>query len=314
MVSPRRFFSALSLALCGMVSAQAGAADSSKALPNAAATKSQGTKVSFAPQERAIGGQSAREPAAGIAGGAEFVFSAPPRGTYAEEAAIYQPIVEYLSRVTNHKFRYQYSDNWLSYSRDMTNGNYDLVFDGPAFNGWRMEKMSHTPLIKLPEDFVFVVIARKDNHQVSELKQLAGRKVCVHAPPNLGTLTLLSQFDNPARQPSIVEIKGWDVAYQSVADGKCAGTVLPIKNLEKNDKGVVKVLYKHKPLPNQALSAGPRIPAQMQARIKHALLSEEGRAVTAKLRAAYAGKDFVAASAGEYAGLGTLLKDSLYYY
>jgi len=307
-----RFFPRLSLALCGMVFVQAGMADSANKIE--ADAKAQGTKVSFAPPERAIGAPSARQPAAAIADGAEFVFSAPPRGSYAEEVAVYQPIVEYLSRVTGRKFRYQYSDNWLSYSKDMTNGNYDLVFDGPAFNGWRMEKMSHTPLIKLPEDFVFVVIARKDNLQVTELKQLAGRKVCVHAPPNLGTLTLLSQFDNPMRQPSIVEIKGWDVAYQSVAEGKCAGTVLPIKNLEKNDKGLVRVLYKHKPLPNQALSAGPRIPADMQARIKHALLSDEGRAATTKLRATYAGKDFIAAEPQEYAGLGTLLKDSLYYY
>lgn len=309
-----RIFARVGLVLCGAVFAQAGLADSSTKLIPDAAAKGQNTKVSFAPQERVIGVPNAREPAAAIAEGAEFVFSAPPRGSYSEEAAIYQPIVEYLSRVTGQKFRYQYSDNWLSYSKDMTNGNYDLVFDGPAFNGWRMEKMSHTPLIKLPEDFVFVVIARKDNSQVAELKQLAGRKVCVHAPPNLGTLTLLSQFDNPVRQPSIVEIKGWDAAYQSVADGKCAGTVLPIKNLEKNDKGLVKVLYKHKPLPNQALSAGPRISAEMQARIKHALLSEEGRAATAKLRATYAGKDFMPATPGEYAGLGMLLKDSLYYY
>jgi len=313
-MSYSRVFSQLGFALCGLVLAQAGMADSStNAIADAAAAKAQGTtKVSFAPQERAV--PNTREPAASIADGAEFVFSAPPRGSYSEEVALYQPIVEYLSRVTGRKFRYQYSDNWLSYSKDMTNGGYDLVFDGPAFNGWRMEKMSHTPLIKLPEDFVFVVIARKDNQQVTELKQLAGRKVCVHAPPNLGTLTLLSQFDNPARQPSIVEIKGWDVAYQSVADGKCAGTVLPIKNMEKMDKGLVKVLYKHRALPNQAFSAGPRIPAEMQARIKHALLSDEGRAATAKLRATYAGKDFVPATAEEYAGLGMLLKDSLYYY
>ena len=96
-----RVFARLSLALCSIVFAQAGMADSStKLIPDAAAAaKTQGTKVSFAPQERAIGGPSARQPAAAIADGPEFVFSAPPRGSYSEEVAIYQPIVEYLSRV-----------------------------------------------------------------------------------------------------------------------------------------------------------------------------------------------------------------------
>lgn len=310
-----RLCARLGFIFCTLVIAHAGRADSSSVIvPKAGTAKAQGTKVSFVPPPRAVGAPRAREPAAAISEGAEFVFSTPPRAAYGEEVAIYQPLVEYLSRVTGQKFRYRYSDNWLSYSKGMTSGGYDLVFDGPAFTGWRVDKMSHTPLIKLPEDLVFVVIARKDNHQVNELRHLAGRKVCAHAPPNLGTLTLLTQFNNPARQPSLIEVQGWDAAYQAVADGKCAGTVLPLKSLEKNDKGLVKVLYKHRPLPNQAFSAGPRIPAQMQARIKHALLSEEGRAVTAKLRAAHAGKNFIPATSGEYAGLGTLLKDSLYYY
>ncbi len=297
--------------LCSMVIAQGVSAESANL------TAAQQTKVAYSPQDRAIGEAAGTEASrALLPKSTDLVFSAPPRGAYAEEVATYQPIVEYLSRVTGQKFRYQYSDNWLSYSKDMTAGGYDLVFDGPAFNGWRMTRMQHTPLIKLPEDFIFVVVTRKDNTQITELKQLAGRKVCAHAPPNLGTLTMLSQFENPSRVPSILETKGWDAAYKAVAEGKCVGTVLPLQNLTKNDKekNAMRVLYKHRPMPNQAFSAGPRIPAAMQAKIKEALLSEEGRAVTAKLRGLYAGKNFVPATAEEYAGLGQLLKDSLYYY
>ena len=59
-----------------------------------------------------------------------LVFSAPPRGSYAEEAAIYEPIVQLLSKVIGRKVDYKYSDNWLSYSKEMTEGGYDIVFDG----------------------------------------------------------------------------------------------------------------------------------------------------------------------------------------
>lgn len=245
-----------------------------------------------------------------------LVFSAPPRGSYAEEVTIYEPIVQLLAKIIGRKIEYKYSDNWLSYSKEMTEGRYDIVFDGPAFNGWRIEKLSHTPLVRLPEDFIFVVVAKAGNDRIKNLKDLAGRMICAHAPPNLGTLTLLSQFDNPARQPVIVETKGWDNAYKALMDDKCVATVLPLKNLSKNDAGaqrLTKTLYQHKALPNQAFSVGPRIAPELHTKIAKALLSEEGKQATAGLRTAYASKDFIQATRQEYADLGELLKSSLYY-
>lgn len=276
--------------------------------------KATNVAVSYRPQESF---QSVVTPEKALKNStAELVFSAPPRGSYEEEVAIYQPIVDLLSKVIGKKVTYQYSDNWLSYSKDMTEGSYDIVFDGPAFNGWRVEKLGHTPLAKLPQDFVFVVITKADNDRVKQVKDLSGRKICAHAPPNLGTLTLLSQFDNPARQPLIIETKGWDTAYKAMLDGKCVATVVPINNLKKNDAGakkLTKTLYQHKAMPNQAISVGPRIAPELHNKIAQTLMSEEGKQATAKLRAAYAGKDFVSTTRDEYAGLGDLLKTSLYY-
>jgi ABC-type phosphate/phosphonate transport system substrate-binding protein len=289
------------------------------ALPQA--TGAAETKAAFAPPASTTrSGPIAPNERYYLEGGSEsspLVFSAPPRGSYAEEVAAYQPIAELLSEVIGKKIVYQYSDNWLSYSKDMTMGRYDIVFDGPAFNGWRAERLSHVPLVKLPEDFVFVVVTRADDKSLNDVKDLAGRMVCAHAPPNLGTLTMLSRFDNPSRQPRIVETKGWDNSYKAMLEGKCVATVVPIKNLQKLDKGpqrASKTLYTHRAMPNQALSVGPRVSPELRARIAQALLSEKGKLATAKLRAAYAGKDFVPATREEYAGLGDLLKDSLYYY
>lgn len=245
-----------------------------------------------------------------------LVFSAPPRESCAREDEVYQPLVEHLSKIVGKPVVSRCADNWLTYSKNMVSGVYDIVFDGPAFNGWRVDRLQHVPIVKLPEDFVFVVIAKADNDKVKETKDLAGRLVCAYAPPNLGTLTLLSQFDNPARQPAIVEIKGWDNAMKALAENKCAGTIVPFKNLAKFDAGeqnMFKVLYRHAAMPNQAISVGPRIPAEMHAKILEGLMSEEGRNATAKLRAVYAGANFVQANAQEYAGLGQLLKNDLYF-
>ena len=244
-----------------------------------------------------------------------LVFSAPPRGTREEENAMYRPIAELLSRTLKREVIYRHADNWLPYSKDMTQGRYDLVFDGPAFNGWRQERLNHVPLVKLPEPFVFVVITRADNREIRDMADLAGQRICAHAPPNLGTLTLQSRFPNAARQPSLKVIRGWDNAFKGMMRGDCIATVVPIKNLEKNDREGKKarIVYRHTALPNQALSAGPRITATMRDRIQQAMLSTEGRQATTALRAAYAGRDFVPASAKEYAGLGAYLRDELYY-
>ncbi len=246
---------------------------------------------------------------------AALVLSAPPRGNLAEETQNYKPVADFLTQVIGRKVIYQHSDNWLSYTKNMTQGKYDIVFDGPHFNGWRMEKQNHTPLVKLPEDFIFVVVVKADNTSIQEIKQLAGRRICAHAPPNLGTLTMLKQFDNPARQPIIAEFQGWDKSYNGLIEGKCVATVLPIKSKEKldKDKNLTKILFTSKALPNQAISVGPRIPAEAQDKIKQALLSEQGKAATAKLRSVYAGKDFVPTTREEYTGLGVYLKDALYY-
>ena len=65
--------------------------------------------------------------------------------------------------------------------------------------------------VKIPERHEFAVIVRKDQTSFNTVQQMAGRTFCAHAPPNLGTLVLLSQFDNPSRQPMIINTKGWEL-------------------------------------------------------------------------------------------------------
>jgi ABC-type phosphate/phosphonate transport system substrate-binding protein len=245
-----------------------------------------------------------------------ITFSAPPRDSEEEGRRRFEPLAEYLSKTLGKKVVYRHPGSWGVYQGAMQKGAYDLVFDGPHFNGWRMEKLDYSVLVKAPGDFSQVVVVRKDN-TASDLKRLAGRKVCAHEPPNLGTLIMQGAFDNPARQPLIVVVHGYKHIYQALLDGKCEAAVLPKKHLEKFDRerGAMRVVYQSKPLPNQALSAGPRISAEDRVRIAAALLAPEAAAPTAKMREAYmGGKPFVATSNAEYAGLGKYLSNEWGYY
>ncbi len=241
-----------------------------------------------------------------------LVFSAAPQQDQQTAIETYGPIAEYLSKVIGKQVVYKHPGNWLSYQMEMKKGSYDLVFDGPHFNDWRATKLQHSILVKFPSEHVFVVIVKKDNSKIADLKQLNGRPVCAMSPPNLGTLTLLSQFDNPVRQPVIINTDGWENIYKGVVADKCVAAVLPLKNLEKYDRGTfTKIIFKGKAMPNQALSAGQRVSREDQAKIVSALITPEASEPTAKLREIYAidGR-FVPAAKREYAGLSVWLKDT----
>lgn len=246
---------------------------------------------------------------------AEYVFAVPPRESEQKARETYQPIADFLGKVTGAKFTLRYTDNWLTYQSDMRKDVYDFVFDGPQFIGWRMAKLQHAPIAKLQGNLVFVVIARSDNTKVKELKDLAGRSVCGFAPPNLATLTMYVPFTNPSRQPMVREVRqSFKEAYEKVVSKECEGGVLQVAIYDKLNDGPTKdttqILYKSKPVPNQGFSAGPRIPADMQMKITEALLSPEGQLATAKLRGEFGNKDIMPATPGEYDGLGKLLKDA----
>ena len=241
----------------------------------------------------------------------DLVLTSPPRESEQKAREIFQPIASYLTRVLKRPVVYKYSDNWLSYQSEMQKDLYDIVFDGPHFVSYRMARYQHTPVLKLPGKFVFVIIAKKENERINKLEDIYGRRLCAPAPPNLGALTALAQFTNPSRQPILVDTKGFPQAYEALVQNKCVAAAIQIKIFEKLDKEkkAAKVLYESKGLPNQAISASPRLDPALRTLLAESLLSDAGKQATAKLREEYAGQDFVPATAPEYENHHVLLKD-----
>lgn len=297
--------------------AQAASPLAASAAVNTTNRSATSQKASFKPAGNAAGGLSGlggldARPAAGSAD--VLAFSAPPRESADEGRRIYQPVAEHLSRVTGKTIVYKHPGNWLTYQTEMLKGNYDLVFDGPHLNSWRISNLQHNTLVKIADEHVFAVVVRKGDAQIKDVKQLAGKKVCGMNPPNLGTLALLSQFDNPVRQPVILDTVGWNRAYEGmVLEERCSAAILPLAKLRMLDASsqLTRVIHRTRPLPNQALSAGPRVTREDQAKIAAALISPEANGPTAALRASNnSSQGFVAASKEEYAGLDSYLKDT----
>ncbi|WP_455203153.1 PhnD/SsuA/transferrin family substrate-binding protein, partial [Kaarinaea lacus] len=139
---------------------------------------------------------------------AELILSAPPRENPSVGEKLYGPLASHLTELLGEKVVYQHPHNWLEYQRDIRRGVYDIVFDGPHFVSWRLEHLKHDVLVKLPGTLEFVVVIHDDNDEIKSMKDLIGKKVCAIPPPNLATLTLIEQFNNPVRQPIIWGVNG----------------------------------------------------------------------------------------------------------
>ncbi len=244
----------------------------------------------------------------------DYIFSAPPRGAAEAEAKVYRPIAAYLSEMTGKRIVYKHPDNWLNYQAQLQKGRYDLIFDGPHFIGWRVAKMQHLPIAKLPGKLAFVVFVKKDNSRIKQLADMAGRTLCGLAPPNLATLTMYNQFQNPARQPLVVEVKSFKAGYERVKSGNCVAGVMRDKlfnKLQKKHGAQARVIWRSKGTANQGFSAGPRFSSGDKLRLSRSLLSKKAAPHLEIFfnRFSKKNKKLKRVTGSEYAGLGILLRD-----
>ncbi len=243
-----------------------------------------------------------------------LVLSAPPRENLEEGNRTYQPIAEYLSKATGKRIVYEWPPTWGVYRTKMVLGTYDLVFDGPHFNGYRIDKLKHEVLAKLQTPRDFVIFVRKNDHAKAPA-DLTGKMVCTQAPPNLGALVLLSLYKSNT-EPLVVPIKGFESAYDGVISGRCQAGVIPAPTLAKMDKGNdMRVIYKTDPMPDQAFSASPRVSKEDQIKIASALTGDASRGPTERLRARFQGGDrMIPAESKEYVQYGQLLRSQWGFY
>lgn len=247
-----------------------------------------------------------------LASRSTLVMSAPPRDSEESGHRIFDPIADYLSQVIGRRVVYKHPTTWGGYQADMQAGAYDIVFDGPHFVSWRIKNTGHNALVKIPGDFIYTAVVRKDDAKALQLKQLAGHKVCAHAPPNLGTLIMYNEFDNPLRQPVVIVEKGYKQIYEALLKGECEIAMLPLYELAKYEKDSpqTRVIFRTSAMPQQAFSAGPRVTPAEQAKITEALTSPAAAIPLTEFRHTYgSGHGLVAATDKEYAGLSLYLRD-----
>ena len=163
-----------------------------------------------------------------------IVFSTAPTHSKAETVKLYTPLMNYLSQVTGRKFVIKPAANFIGYSVRMRLNKYDMLFDGPHLNGWRMVNMDHTPIVRFPGTIKIVVAADKRAKLTSLDDLKAGHaRVCAFASPNMLTMAFLSYFPNPIQQPNLLRIQGFKGLVTCLKSGRGQAAVLRDKLWEK---------------------------------------------------------------------------------
>ncbi len=193
---------------------------------------------------------------------ADLIFSAPPRGSEAEERKTYEPLVKAMSEVTGVAIKYVHPRDFIEYSVNMQKGNYDIVFDGPHFSQWRVANLDHTILVNLPESLQFYVIVPREARNIKTLHDLIYSTVCAQMTPQLGTLQLLQNYAERAVEPELHLVRGEEKVMADFTAGKCKAAVLRDKRFYKftaDEQAAYSVIYKTQIAPNDAITVNRKL-------------------------------------------------------
>jgi len=241
----------------------------------------------------------------------KIVFATPPTQTLQQTIKLYGPIADYLSKATGKKVVLATPDTFLKYTNDMRANKYDLVFDGPHFSGWRIDKEGQTALVRVPGAIRFVVVVR-DDAGVRKVGDLAGKKVCSFASPNLLTMGFLDLFPNPARLPIMVKAESPPAALKCVRSDEAPAAVMRDifwnKRKPAQKKGLTEIYASKVPWPGRTFTISKEVGQDTRDKIKAALLSDQGALAAKNVLASFRAKHFIPAKDEDYKGLGKLLK------
>jgi len=244
---------------------------------------------------------------------AELILAAPPRENAEKASKLYGPLAEELSNVIGERVIYEQPSGWFDYARNMRDGKYDIVFDGPHFAAWRVKNLKHIPIATLPGNLNFMLVTNKSSDSIKSVRDLTGKRICGLLSPNLGTNLIFDSFDNPVLQPIIHEVKGgMKQVYKSFKARECDAAILrdaAYFRLPDKEKSKLKILMKTKPMPNQTITISTRLKNNAK-KLATFMVSQDGALAAENILSRYSRKKkyFESASVNNYAGIEDLLE------
>lgn len=242
------------------------------------------------------------------AAAAEYTFAVEPSYTAEKAQEVYKPLLDYLEKATGEKFTLVASKNYHFYWSDLrANKKWSFVFDEAHFTDYRIKRFNYLPLVRTAENTSYVLLSNEevpDNNP----QGLVAKSITTMPAPSLAFSLLLEIFPNPMQQPDIrTNPTSWKDTVDIVFAGEADAAMVP-NWLYMQYPNLIPVATTRE-FPGAAISASPDVPAEVQQKVKDALLKLHEDQNLFDVITELGISQFVEADAAAYAGSESMLKN-----
>lgn len=224
-----------------------------------------------------------------------LVLSLPPFIEAERGATLMEDFLSLVAERTGAGFALARHDNAFSYMDNLEDGRFDLVFEGPHVLALLAEQGVATPLAEFRHTLSYVVVVPREDAPIYELRDLAGKPVCVGPSPDPFALELTASIGNPTREPVLVAVADHRRRIRQLLGGQCRAATLQttrfltLEDAEGADE--LRIIYKSADLPGFGAAVNTRVDGEVAGRIAAVLTSAEGAAALRALAVALFGDE-----------------------
>jgi hypothetical protein len=222
-------------------------------------------------------------------------------------AQVYQPLLDYLSKETGHRFTAVTPRNYQFHWRDMRqNAETDFVLEEAHFTDYRAQRFSFRPLARLAERTSYSLVAMPELAEQG-MDALIGKRLITMTSPSLGYALLSEMFTNPLSQPDIrSEAASWRDGVEMIFGDEADAAMVPrfIAQMYPN----LMEMATTREFPGMAFSASPKVPEDVANAVREALLKLHENPDAHQVLVEIGSRRFEPASADQYRGSEQMLQ------
>jgi phosphonate transport system substrate-binding protein len=221
----------------------------------------------------------------------EYSFAVVPQFEQRKLFTIWKPIIDELEKRTQLHLKLVTTLTIPEFERELGKGSFDFAYTNPYQIMREGSRHGYIPLVRdeTPQRGILLVLKDSPIHKLDELN---GKTLAVPSPNALGA-SLLLQADLEHLhhvKMKLLNAKSHSSVYLHVVNGLVdagGGVEKTLQEQPPQIRDALRVLYTTRDFPSHPVSAHPRVPAEVQNKLRAALLelgtTPEGAALLAKV-------------------------------
>ena len=203
-------------------------------------------------------------------------FGLVPQQSASKMARLWTPIFQYLSAKTGYQIHYKTAKDIPTFESRLVAGEYDLAYMNPYHYTVFSNKPGYRVFAKEKDRYIQGIIVTHQDSPIRVLRDLQDQTLAFPAPAAFASSVLVRAH---LRQLGInikpKYVSSHDSVYRTVAKGLYpagGGIVRTLDNLDPTIRGKLKVLWTSKRYTPHAITAHPRVSAEVVQRLQQAML------------------------------------------